>query len=419
MHALRLLCLGLLASSVVSMSTPGRRASDDDTGESGAALRAGELKKRLQAAGVDTLGILDKSELVQLYDELSAEQKSAAIAKVSTPPPAADAPPKKEDIEDILKSLQDMPGMEGLKMFNADDLANMNPEKMASMFGNMMGNMGGPPGGAPDAPKEPKTVEEPPAPKEIKQDDSECRRRRRRVRLLNQVLQSTPAGPATRRRLGWDELKAVLVNAAHSFGIHVPFVNHKYDAHVTAYHAFLLTHQRDAHTEAYEAQRGWGGQQEWLEEWSERMACWWEATPFRGGVQACSADVEKLLETRFEAAKGGTAARLQQAAKGCEWVPTLADRLQLPAFPDFGKLPSLEFTLPRQLLPWSVQKWQEAGEQSALPSGRTVPTTTTTSTSTTVAYDWQSFGMGAGGALGGAALVGTAFYLRSRAAARG
>ena len=100
-----------------------------------------------------------------------------------------------------------------------------------------------------------------------------------------------------------------------------------------------------------------------MEEWSERMACWWEATPFRGAVQACAAEVEEHLDSLFQAAKGGANARsaivTHGVSHGCEWVPKLVDRLQLPAFPELGGMPSLplDFHLPKELLPWGVQKW--------------------------------------------------------------
>lgn len=396
-RAWSLLCVGLLAASASSMWVPGRRMEED--AETGASLRAGELKKRLGAAGVSTHGIVDKEDLVQLYDALSAEEKSAAIAKVSAP--VDDAPPassgdKAADIADVLEQLKNMPGMEGLRMFNADDLANMDPSKMADMFGKGMGGMGTPPpSGGDDA----KTVEQPPEPKEIKSDDAECRRRRRSLREL------TPASSPrrSRRALGWTELRSVVSDAAHSFGIPWPRAK-RYDAHVQMYEQYLETHQRDAHAEVYLSQQGWGGvQREWLNEFSERMACWWEATPFQANVQACTADVEDQMGTRLQIAQGHTAAPKRTPDDGCEWVPTLFDRLEVPSFPDLGDLPSLDFSLPRELLPWSLRKWQEAGEvHSALPA----------------TYDWTSFGMGAGGAIGGAALVGGAFILTGRSRRR-
>mmetsp|Transcript_25661 Transcript_25661/g.77968 ORF Transcript_25661/g.77968 Transcript_25661/m.77968 type:complete len:156 (-) Transcript_25661:316-783(-) len=54
----------------------------------------------------------------------------------------ASAAASEQSIEDLMASLKGMPGMEGIKMFTADDLKNMDPEKMAQQ---MAGGRGGRP----------------------------------------------------------------------------------------------------------------------------------------------------------------------------------------------------------------------------------------------------------------------------------
>ena len=52
---------------------------------------------------------------------------------ISPPPPAE--PKKDADIDELLKNMKGMPGMENIKMFTADDLKGMNPEQMAASMG--------------------------------------------------------------------------------------------------------------------------------------------------------------------------------------------------------------------------------------------------------------------------------------------
>mmetsp|Transcript_43078 Transcript_43078/g.91828 ORF Transcript_43078/g.91828 Transcript_43078/m.91828 type:complete len:171 (-) Transcript_43078:33-545(-) len=40
-----------------------------------------------------------------------------------------------QSVEDLLAGMKGMPGMENIKMFSADDLKNMDPNKMGDMFG--------------------------------------------------------------------------------------------------------------------------------------------------------------------------------------------------------------------------------------------------------------------------------------------
>ena len=161
----------------------------------------------------------------------------------------------------------------------------------------------------------------------------------------------------------------------------------------------------------------------WKESWGNSLSCWWENTPLQASLRDCSATLTEVVSERFDSAKGHGGMHAQVAEPRCEWVKALDDRLQLPSFPSFGGLP--EFQLPVQLLPWGVQKWQEMGDQSAVPSwsssiqsastrGSTVPQATAT-TATDSSFSWVGFGLGAAGMSSGAMV---AFALSGRKRSR-
>lgn len=144
-----------------------------------------------------------------------------------------------------------------------------------------------------------------------------------------------------------------------------------------------------------------------MESWGNSLSCWWENTPLQAQLEHCSSALSEVVADRFNNAKGQAGYyAASQASPECSWVKSLDDTLQLPDFPSFGGLP--DFQLPVQLLPWGVQKWQEIGDQSALPTS--VPTATSTSSEET-SFSWAGFGLGAAGMTSGALM---AFALTGR-----
>ena len=102
-------------------------------------------------------------------------------------------------------------------------------------------------------------------------------------------------------------------------------------------------------------------EQEWWDEWGERMECWWMETPWRTALQACVGALSVHLAQRFEqfmSLRGGARQPLgqsaQQAEQGCEWVSE-GERLQLPQFPSFGEQ-GFDFSLPP--IPRLMPSWQ-------------------------------------------------------------
>ena len=67
------------------------------------------------------------------------EQNKDAPLLPPEEPPADAGKGKDQSIEDLLASMKGMPGMEGIKMFTADDLKNMNPEQMGASMGGRGG----------------------------------------------------------------------------------------------------------------------------------------------------------------------------------------------------------------------------------------------------------------------------------------
>ena len=100
-----------------------------------AAMKGKELRKWLVARGLECKGCSEKQDFVDLCNANKDAPLKEAAASGGDPgsfrTPGTD---KAADIDELLKSMKGVPGMENLKMFTADDLKNMGPEAMASAF---------------------------------------------------------------------------------------------------------------------------------------------------------------------------------------------------------------------------------------------------------------------------------------------
>ena len=97
-----------------------------------AAMRTKQLRTFLHARGLKCEGCAEKADFVALCE---ANKDTPVLPPKDTEEPAMRVPKDDKNIDDILGSLKGMPGMEGIKMFTADDLKNMNPEQMGNAFG--------------------------------------------------------------------------------------------------------------------------------------------------------------------------------------------------------------------------------------------------------------------------------------------
>ena len=91
-----------------------------------AKMKTKELRRFLHARDVTCSGCAEKADFVAL-----CEQHKDTPEK----PPPEPEPEKEKSIEDIMASMKGIPGMEGIKMFSADDLKGKNFEQMGDMFG--------------------------------------------------------------------------------------------------------------------------------------------------------------------------------------------------------------------------------------------------------------------------------------------
>jgi hypothetical protein len=101
-------------------------------------MKTKALRKFLAARGLKCEGCAEKADYVSMCEEhkdtpeLAAEEPAADWGAAGNGDAASKDP---ADIDDLLKSMKGMPGMEGIKMFGADDLKNMNFEQMGQQFG--------------------------------------------------------------------------------------------------------------------------------------------------------------------------------------------------------------------------------------------------------------------------------------------
>ena len=166
----------------------------------------------------------------------------------------------------------------------------------------------------------------------------------------------------------------------------------------------------------------------WFSEWRERLECWWIATPYQAGLQACMGALSLAVARSFQAALGGSRAAqpgdVAAAESGCEWVQK-PQTLQLPDFPDLG---NFEFTVPP--VPRLVPSWEHlhslvapkqifaAATPSQAPRPLSAPATSVESAEITSEITYVSaVGAGAGaaaGVLGFALVVGVGTRLTSR-----
>lgn len=100
-----------------------------------AAMKGKELRKWLVARGLECKGCSEKQDFVDLCNaNKDAPLKQAAASDGHSGNIRTPGSDKAADIDELLKSMKGVPGMENLKMFTADDLKNMGPEAMASAF---------------------------------------------------------------------------------------------------------------------------------------------------------------------------------------------------------------------------------------------------------------------------------------------
>jgi hypothetical protein len=112
-------------------------ASGDD-GVDCAAMRTKALRQWLAARGLKCDGCAEKADYVALCEqnrdaplmEPPDEPAASGGPRVRTPGPKKDA-----DINELLKSMKGMPGMENIKVFSPDDLAGLSGEDMAAEMG--------------------------------------------------------------------------------------------------------------------------------------------------------------------------------------------------------------------------------------------------------------------------------------------
>lgn len=166
----------------------------------------------------------------------------------------------------------------------------------------------------------------------------------------------------------------------------------------------------------------------WQEEWGERIECWWSATPYAAGMQACVGALGLTLASRFEAMMGRPAPTAQAAGESnCAWVDEFAKNgnLNLPQFPEVPTnlkwaLPPIPRLMPNVLGPSFIQSQfiHEVPTQHAAAATPTYyqPTTQAAAQATTEeASVATTVAVGAGAGFAGAAVVTGAALLYKRA----
>ena len=94
-------------------------------------MKVKELRVFLADRGLKCEGCAEKADFVAMCEA----NEFAPLVEKEAPKEAPKGDAKKESIEDILAGMKGMPGMEGIKMFSADDLKNMDYEQMGNAFG--------------------------------------------------------------------------------------------------------------------------------------------------------------------------------------------------------------------------------------------------------------------------------------------
>ena len=103
----------------------------------------------------------------------------------------------------------------------------------------------------------------------------------------------------------------------------------------------------------------------WYSEWGKRMNCWLSegGASVAVALQDCTVAFGAFLAARAGEQKGSHSMQGVYTEPGCEWVHNLQ---RLPSFPNLDVFSSVEIpSLPR-LVPWSIQKWDELGDQSSV-----------------------------------------------------
>ena len=132
---------------LVALLSVGSTMADDAVDCAG--MKGKELRSWLMARGLECKGCSEKADFVDLCNaNKDAPLKPPEDGKMRTP----GVDEKKDvDIDELLKSMKGMPGMENLKMYTADDLKD--PESMANAFGGGGGGGGRPRKAKPKKPK--------------------------------------------------------------------------------------------------------------------------------------------------------------------------------------------------------------------------------------------------------------------------
>ena len=123
-------------SLVVALVLLARVHGDEDVDCAGMKLKA--LRQWLQARGLRCDGCAEKADYVALCEQnKDAQPVETAIKNDEGEPSRVRTPGAKKDadIDELLKNMKGMPGMENIKMFTADDLKNIdvnNPDSWNS-----------------------------------------------------------------------------------------------------------------------------------------------------------------------------------------------------------------------------------------------------------------------------------------------
>jgi hypothetical protein len=133
-HVMRLLLLALLLALPAAALGAGAAAEDEEAAPVDCkGMKGKALRQWLVARGLKCDGCAEKSDFVALCEA----NKDAPVVASRDPPLNIRTPGESgstDSVEDLLKSMKGVPGMENIKMFTADDLKNMGSEGMANAF---------------------------------------------------------------------------------------------------------------------------------------------------------------------------------------------------------------------------------------------------------------------------------------------